>query len=223
MSSIGPSRVFVDSNVLMSRTLTDWLCLLSLETATPPYRVYWSEDVLADVIHHTRKQHPEWDGARISVIRDRFVSVFEGGRVGDFVIDGSYAGSDPHDAHVHAAAVACDAAYLLTGNVRDFPGGGDHLAYEVIDPDSFFVLIDDGSPGLVRAVTRAQMTYWARRRPEANLPHHLERAGCPAFCGACSSPPVRYWRSTRTSSPDRHAVPSPNARRLIVTDSRHGL
>ena len=56
MRGSAPADVFVDANVLCSKTLLDWL-----------------------------------------------------GHVRDYEIDGSYRGADKHDAHVHAAAVACRA------------------------------------------------------------------------------------------------------------------
>lgn len=179
MAKIGPSRVFVDSNVLMSRTLRDWLAMLALARVPPAFHVYWTEDVIADVIHHLRKQHPNWPGHTIATLRDRLVATFEGGRVDDFVVDGSYQGRDVDDAHVHAAASHCQADYLLTANLADFPDG--HTPYEALSPDAFFVVVDDSAPDLVREVTQRQMHYWASRREESLLPEHLEKSGCPVF------------------------------------------
>ncbi|XVX20406.1 PIN domain-containing protein [Actinomycetota bacterium] len=185
MTRLGASRVFVDANVLYSQTLRDWLALLMLESSTPPYRVYWTEDVMAEVIYHLRKDHPTWDGGKISRIRDRITGTFEGGRVEDFVITQGFDGSDPHDAHVHAAALACGADYLLTGDdPDDFTQDPDSLPYELMTPDGFFMLIEDSQPGLVRDVTRKQMSYWAKKCDEALLPQFLDKAGCPRFAGA---------------------------------------
>lgn len=66
MSGTGHHRVFVDSNVFYSRTMRDWIGLLYVTGETPPFHVLWSEDVLADVLHHLRKKHPDWDGAAIA-------------------------------------------------------------------------------------------------------------------------------------------------------------
>ncbi|GMA19864.1 PIN domain-containing protein [Arsenicicoccus piscis] len=181
MSGFGVVRVFVDANVLYSRTLRDWLFLMALETSPPPYGVYWSEDVLAEVVHNLRKSYPDWDAAQTGRIRQLLMRSFEGGLVDDFVVDGSFTGSDAADAHVHAAATRCHASFLLTSNVRDFDPDSEGLPYEVITPDDFFVLVDDTVPTLVRAVTVSQMDYWAKRRPEARLPHYLRKAGCENF------------------------------------------
>ena len=179
MSIVGPSRVFVDSNVLYSRTLRDWLGLLSLEGSTPAFVVCWSEDVMAEVLYHLRRDNPGWPGHKIRAVRDRIAGFFEGGRVEEFEVDGSYRGKDTHDAHVHAAATACRADYLLTVNVNDFDDRD--TSYEVIDPDAFFVLIHAAAPAHVESVTREQMRYWANKRDEAQLPEYLDAAGCPQF------------------------------------------
>ena len=149
----------------------------------PPFAVRWSEDVLADVIHHLRKQMPNAPGATMAAIRDRIAATFETGRVSDYVIDGTYRGPDPDDAHVHAAAVACRAAYLLTNNTKDFPeDASDPLPYEVIRPEDLFILVDDTNPDLVGECVEEQIRYWSRRSPcEVDLVGPLRRANCPGF------------------------------------------
>lgn len=178
MGGYATHKVFVDSNVLFSRTLRDWLGLLYTAGDAPPFVVCWSEDVLADTIHHLRKRHPEWDGRQTSKVRDLIAGTFEIGRVTDYVVDGSYLGSDPDDAHVHAAAVACRADILLTCNVSDFP---ECDAYEVMSPADFFILVDDSIPGLVRAVSHDQARYWVVRAGECDLPGTLRAASAPHF------------------------------------------
>lgn len=106
--------MFVDANVLYSRTLRDWLALLRGDSSGELYTVYWSEDVLAEAIYHLRRNHRDWSGGKITRIRDLLAAAFEGGRVDDFTIDGSFPGSDADDEHVHAAAVACSAEIILT-------------------------------------------------------------------------------------------------------------
>lgn len=183
MHGIGVHGVFVDSNVLYSRTLRDWLALLYLNPHVEVFRVFWSEEVLADVIHHLRKDHPDWSGVKISAIRDRLTEVFEDGRVKDIDVDGTYQGSDPDDAHIHAAAVACRADILLTANVSDFVTAKDDtlLPYDVMTPDEFFVWVDDVAPLAVRGVTKEQRDYWFGQHGEVHLPRSLCRAGAPEF------------------------------------------
>ncbi|MBP8882331.1 MAG: PIN domain-containing protein [Dermatophilaceae bacterium] len=182
MRGSGPADVFVDSYVLYSRTLLDWLGLLYVEPLVePPFAVYWSDDVMVEVMHHLRKNNPTWPGGQIARFRERLESTFEVGRVRDYAIDGTYSGPDPDDAHVHAAATACRADYLLTCNVKHFDTKADDLVYEVIAPDQFFLLVDDVAPALVAAVVGRQIDYWMSRASEIDLGAQLERAGCPAF------------------------------------------
>lgn len=176
-------RVFVDANVLYSRTLRDWLSLLKLGSAGEIYSVYWTEDVLAEAIYHLRRKHPEWEGGKITRIRDLIARTFEGGRVDDFVIDGTFAGRDGDDRHVHAAAVACSADIVLSDD-----GGFSAIAYddrtapyELYRPDEFFLLVDDSAPELVRQVTLEQTIYWRDKVGRADLAGPLTRAGCPLF------------------------------------------
>jgi len=180
MAGGGTHRVFVDSNVFFSRTQRDWLGLLYLQGDAPPFAVFWIEDVLAEVVYHLRRQNPGWDGQRISSIRDRIAGVFETGRVSEFPTRDADEVRDQDDMHVHAAAVACAADILLTNNVRDFPNA-EH--YDVMQPDEFFVLVDNAAPHVVRAATREQATYWGRRDGDADLPGNLRKAKCPEFAG----------------------------------------
>lgn len=173
-------RVLVDSNVLYSKCLRDWLGVLVTREKAAGFVVHWTEEILADVIKHLRRNHPEWTGAQTRRVRDTIAGTFWNGRVEDFVIDGSYAGPDPEDAHVHAAAVSCRADYLVTGNIKDFPDDGA-MPYEVLTPDEFLTLVDDSSPSLVHLAVRDQTEYWVKRRGEADLPASLRAAGCPSF------------------------------------------
>ncbi|WP_307867596.1 PIN domain-containing protein [Umezawaea beigongshangensis] len=175
--------MFVDANVLYSRTLRDWLALLQLNSPEEVYTVYWTEDVLAETIYRLRRKHPDWNGAKITAIRDGIAATFEGGRVEDFVVDGTFPGVDGDDRHVHAAAVACRADFILTCDKGFSTAGCDagSTPYEVYRPDEFFVLVDDSAPHLVRLVTREQTLYWVGREGRADLAGKLIDAGCPVF------------------------------------------
>lgn len=141
----------------------------------------WTEDVLAEVLYHLRKRHPDWGGSRITGIRDRIAETFEVGRVDDFEIGDDYKGKDAFDAHVHAAAVACRADILLTTNVADFAWGENESPYEALTPDEFLVLVDELAPELVAEVSVRMCRYWFKRSGDANLPKKLKDAGCPQF------------------------------------------
>lgn len=168
--------VFVDANVLYSRTLRDWLFLLSL--ADPDrLTVFSSEDVLAETVYRYRRNHPDAPGSLIAAIRSTIVSSLSD-IVTDYQIDGSFRSDDIDDRHVHAAALACGADVLLT----DDHGFGAHdRGYDVVRPDPFFVAVDESAPAVVRRVAAQQTKYWTTRRGTARLPEALEAAGCPRF------------------------------------------
>ena len=181
VQGVGPYSVFVDANVWYSRTLRDWFGMLYTTPDSAPFVVHWTEDVLAELIYHLRREHPDWSGARITTIRDRMAGAFEAGRVDDFTVDSSYAGKDAHDAHVHAAAVACSADVLVTLNLGDFVWDENTAPYEVMHPDDFLLLVDDSNPELVAEVVGRMCAYWIGRRGEADLPGSLHLADCPQF------------------------------------------
>lgn len=172
--------VFVDANVHFSRACRDWIGLLCTHPADPVFHVYWTEDVVAEVIAHLREKNPQWDGRRIRSIREKFEGAYSGYRVDDFTIDGTYPGSDPKDAHVHAAATACVADYLITRD-RGFFWEDAQTCYEVLTPDEFFCELAASHPQLVHEVTLRQLEHWYRRDHEVDLPSQLRRAECPRF------------------------------------------
>lgn len=175
------SRVFVDANVLYGRTTRDWLGLLTVTGPARPFQVYFSNDVLGELLYKLRLNNPDWDGGQITSIVDKIRATFEGGLVEDFKVDGSYVGSDPADRHVHAAAVECRADYLITGNIRHFPVDPETTPYEVLAPDEFFVLVAEAAPDLVGRCVDSQIAYWHTRGQDIDLKGQLERADCPKF------------------------------------------
>ncbi|WP_202878800.1 PIN domain-containing protein [Ornithinimicrobium ciconiae] len=179
MGGLPVMRVLVDANVFYSRTVRDWLGLMYTTPEVEPFLVCWTEDIMAELLYHLRKNHPGWNGGRIVAVRDQICGTFEAGRVRD------YAGTnesvrDPGDAHVAAAAIACGADMLLTFDVDDFVSS-DELPYEVWTPDDFFVLVNESSPSLIASCVEKQIQYWSRKREDVDLVEMLQRAHCPKF------------------------------------------
>ena len=174
-------RLFVDSNVLGSRTLYDWLFLQRNESRM--FSLTTTPDVLDEAHRVWRKKHPSAGGEmrrqREQKFRDSFDEILEdwrGGEAPNLL--------DVGDQHVHNAAAFCGADILLTDNIRDF-GDPDQLPYDLLTPDEFFCLIDSSSPHLVREVTRKQNAYWQGRRDRGQkvkpMAKALQDAGCPEF------------------------------------------
>ena len=178
-------RVFVDANVLCSRTLRDWTCLLRLRT-DGMFQLHTTEDVLAETVRTLRRKYPELPGGAVTRLRAAVLGAIDE-LVEDFDATVPYAGQDPDDRHVHAAAEACRAHVLLTEDQGFTPT--DAANYEVYRCDDFFLLVDDSAPGAVRDVVRQQAHYWSAR-PEAKrrgLADALRDAGCPQFAARVES------------------------------------
>lgn len=147
------------------------------------FQLYTSEDVIAETLSKLRDNNPRWDGGQTTRIRAAIIEVFDE-LVDDFDGKIDYSGSDPHDFHVHAAAIAANAEILLTcdGGLLNQPNA-DVLNYEAFHPDDFFVLVNDSAPLDVRAATMEQLNYQVQRNGERNsrIVDSLIGAGCPKF------------------------------------------
>jgi predicted nucleic acid-binding protein len=173
-------RVFVDANVLVSRTQRDWLFQLRIE-ADSMFQLHCTEDVLAEVLHTFRRQNPKASGGQTTRLRRSLCALLDE-ILDDFDATVNYEGTDEHDRHVHSAAVACNADILLTCDEgllgQQTP---DSLPYTLMHPDDFFLLVDDSASLVVRAVTDASRRYWEGKPDAKGLAQALVDAQCPEF------------------------------------------
>ena len=174
-------RVFVDANVLHSRTLRDWTFLLRLEGADEMFQLHSTDDVVAETVRSLRRRFPLMRGLQMGHVKEQILASLDE-IVPDFDPSIPYAGKDPNDRHVHAAAVAARADILLTSDrgLLEMPDQDD-LPYEVYAPDDFFLLVDDSASGLVMRVTDRQRRYWSSKKKHRGLVGALQDAGCPKF------------------------------------------
>ncbi|RLV54534.1 PIN domain-containing protein [Aeromicrobium phragmitis] len=176
-------RVFVDANVLGSKTQYDWLFMLKVECYM--YAVVTSQDVLDEAHRVWRLRYPAMDGSSRRRREEHFQKFFDdilsewpGGEVASL--------KDINDAHVYNAAAAAGADVLLTNNAKDF-GDSAELPFDVYTPDEFYCLVAANSPNTVREVTLKQAMYWNQRlktnpdSPPKRLDEALQKAGCPKF------------------------------------------
>lgn len=179
------TRVLPDANILYSRTLRDWLALGSLYGPDGWYQVHWTEDILAELLYHLRKNNPQASDRQIGGVRDKIVQAFSGGRIEGYSIGTGIEYPDIYDAHVHAAAVHGGVNFVVTldKGFEEFGEVLDALPYEIHSADSFYCLLDDSSPKSIRAITKLQLEYWSRRQAGRpfNLCTNLEKAGAPEF------------------------------------------
>lgn len=176
-------RVFVDSNVLGSKTQYDWLFLLRSELPTM-FTLSTSGDVLDEAHRVWRRKHAESGGDMRAKREELFRAQFD--EVSDDWTGNKAPVIDIDDSHVHNAAAYLDAEILLTNNVKDF-GDPNDLPYDLYTPDEFFCLIYQNAPNAVRAVAAIQTAYWIRVSeanksvPPKKLSKALKDAGCPDF------------------------------------------
>lgn len=172
-------RVLIDSNIVYSRTLLDWVSLLCLRGNM--FEVFWTEDVLAEARYHLRRDKPGVSDGYLTRRFDRIREMFPFGRISDFDIT-DCGHPDPHDWHVVNAARHGQVGYLVTDD-RKFEQLVDNpdLEFETHTADTFLVLVDDSSPRLVRQVTAEQYAYWSGKPESKSLPTALKDAGAKEF------------------------------------------
>lgn len=188
-------RVFLDANILFSKTLRDWFFMLRMETGGDMFTLITSEDALVEAQYSFRKRNPEVSGRAVTNIRkktaefcDDVIEDYPGKATGPFL--------DRYDLHIHSAALASGCHMLITQDkgFLDLPEEQkDELAYEILSPDDFFLLLDDSASQFVSSVTKKQSAYWVKTRSESksrvgmNLETALRKSGCPKFAARVRS------------------------------------
>lgn len=189
--------------VLYSRTLRDWIVLLALRKGPPLFDLRWSEDIMTETLFHLRKKHPFWDETQIGGLRRRMDKLFgHDAQISGYRVDAELNYTDPHDAHVHAAAVHGRVQYVVSNDKKfgEFTAAHDEkLEYELYTADDFLVLIDDNSAPTVRSVLTEQIDYYRTREGSFNLVKLLQSAGAASFAdrisGHLQSPAIAGYLS----------------------------
>lgn len=172
--------VFVDANVLYSKTLRDWLFLLRLETGGGMFVLHTSEDSLTEVLYWKRRSSPTSGGSVTSAVQTRVREFMDEIHASYEGVE-DYPGEDINDAHIHAAALEARAAYLITDDNGFQEIDPDELPYEVHSADSFLMLLAENTPHAVAAVISKQLEYYKKRDDAKPLGEALRDAGCPDF------------------------------------------
>ncbi len=189
--------VFVDANVLYSKTLRDWLFLLREQTQGDMFTVASSNDVIAEVLRSIRRRNPTGPGHLTGSVKELLERQLDE-IVRDFPDGIAFPGDDEHDTHVHASAITCGATYLITDD-NGFQRVADVLPCEVHSADSFFHLIAENVPQVVDDVIRIQSGYNRSRGRTTPLSDSLATAGCSTFAEIVDQH-LRAISSGRTTS-----------------------
>lgn len=179
-----PPIAFLDANVLFSRTLRDWICMLALSGSGLNFHLQWSEDVLAEWINSLRNKHPDLSDQAVGGHRAKLESLFPHARITGYNPRNVPCPPDSGDWHVLAAAVHGKVDYLVTNNIRDFPEGCVQGKLEVISADEFLCFIHGRNPELLADVSAQMLQHWATWGAVATadaLAEHLRSAGAAEF------------------------------------------
>ena len=212
-------KVLVDANILYARTLRDWFGMLAVRKGEPLFRLRWTEDIMTETLYCLRKENPFWDEPQIGGIRRRIEQQLgNSAQIKGYRIDPDLAYTDPHDAHVHAAAVHGGVKFVVSDDkgFRKFVEAHDEmLDYEHYTADEFLTLVDDNSAPTIREVLIEQIEYFKTRDGSFNLVTMLRNAGAPTFAG-------RIQRHLRSPIIARHLSASAETRTgsAKVTKSR---
>ena len=178
MAEARPERVLIDACVLYPSVLREIVLGCA---AAGLLRPFWSPRILAEWAHVAHRRGPaEAEVAASEIARLR--SAWPGAEVlPEAEVEAALDLPDRADAHVLAAAIAADAAVLLTRNLRDFPARAlapHGLRAEA--PDTLLMRLWLAAPTPVEAVVQAARQESARRsgRPQPLRPL-LKRAGLP--------------------------------------------
>ncbi len=176
-------RVLPDSTLLFNRTARDWLFLLRNETRDL-FQLHSTVVVVAEAIEATRLAHPGVDEQMLDRLHRTLLENFDE-VLTEVDASGDAAGGDPHERHLHAAALGARSDIVLTDDPRPF-GHPDDLPFDVMGADAFFTLVDDSDAlAVVRVVARLRDDRRIRQRGAAGqltaLSGALDTAGCPTF------------------------------------------
>lgn len=182
-----PQRVFVDSNVLASKTCRDWLFYLR-DANEGMFQLHATHDVFAEALRKMRKNNQRLPGGVVVAMVDQIERCIDE-VVPNFSGDLAFSGKDEGDYHVHAAAIASKSDMILTFNApSDITQAPDEENYEIVSPDEFFTLVADSNPACMKPITKTQFEYWCRRAERGDsvttqLDDALRAARCPEFAG----------------------------------------
>lgn len=181
MASRIRSTALLDACVLYPIAMTD--ALLSLATAGF-FAAKWTTLIEREWIAALERQRPDLTG-RLDIRRDSMREAIPDWEVPEAAwgrLTASLSLPDPADRHVLAAAIAGQADFIVTSNLRHFPASLlSEFGIEAMDPDSFVVSQWDLDPA--NAISAFRKMRARRRSPSAGAKEFadaLARGGLPA-------------------------------------------
>ena len=197
MSNGATSSILLDTNILLSKALRDWILLPNQITNKKYFHIYTTQNILDEWGYHWLRKNPTGDDAARVKIREQIgdsVLVLEGYPISDI-----YGYPDKNDLHIHAAMVEHNIDFLVTNDkaLLDYwktsENTDESLRYTTINADD--LLMELVEPHLGRSTQESltlssadlaeiylsQETYFIEKYGEADLCGALERAKAPRF------------------------------------------
>ena len=175
-------RAVLDTNVLFPTILREILIDCAQAGLFHPL---WSARILSEWRHAAARLGPDQDqiaGAEIALLNLHFPTAAmpdDGIRTIDLDFP------DPADRHVVEAALAGDAALVVTANLRDFP---QHLMRQLglraIHPDAFLLQLYQGDPQQVLRAVQAAQGKATRMGGDLDVQQMLKRSRLPRLAKA---------------------------------------
>lgn len=191
--------VLLDTNILMSKTLRDWILLLTKESDYRFFAPYVSTGIMDEFGYHTRRKDPMIHDAKIEKWKQQVLTSCKS-LIAGFPVEPVAGFPDINDLHVHAAAQHGGMHALVTDDRKLLDYASTEEAqniqnYETLSADDFLMqLTEYAHPSLFAQVYLTQESY-ARSKgfTEIDIPRALEEAGAGQF--------ARYLRTAVINSP----------------------
>ena len=142
--------VLLDTNILMSRTLRDWILILALESKYEFFQPYVSSGILDEFGYQMRRRDPTLDDGALETWKKQILSSTQG-FISGFQVPLIPGYPDKDDLHVHAAADHGGMHVLITHdkkllNFATTPEGQNVQKYETMSADDFLVQLTEYAP-----------------------------------------------------------------------------
>jgi len=151
----------LDANVLYSASLRDFLLHLAVHESFAPY---WSDEIRNEWIRSLLENRPDLKRENLERTCRNMDMHFPFGLVRGYEpIIPTLTLPDPDDRHVLAATIHASANYIVTNNLKDFPGTAlKPHKIEALSPDAFVHQLTQKHPKLILKAVRGHRANLSR-------------------------------------------------------------
>lgn len=138
----------LDANVLYAAAIRDFFMWIAADDV---FAARWTERIQEEWMRNLLTKRPELERACLQRTQDLMNENVDECPVTGYEQHLDVVNlPDPNDHHVLAAAIECDAGYIVTFNLKDFPGTATQAyGIQAIEPDDFCELLMKDQPQAV--------------------------------------------------------------------------